>query len=286
LEQKYFNDPKVFELIVEAENTLVDEYARGALSPEVRKRFEEYYLAHPQRRERAKFADALAAKVGPTQPSGISSETFWRRLWAPVGRQRLAWASSFALVVVAAIAVWYFLETRRLRHEFAHAESRRAAQQQRERELQQQLSNEQQRSTQLAEELARQQADSQVPPPSPETSPAFASLVLTIAGTRSGNLSTPSILRISPETGQVRIQLNLREAEYSFYSAGLTDAGGQEIFSWRRLTAKPTRQGSRLTLVMPANKLTKGDYILTLKGAEQSGETEDISKSLFRVERN
>jgi len=63
LEQRYFNDRLLFEQMVQAENALVDRYARGLLSPEVRDRFESYYLAHPKRRERARFAEALAAKL-------------------------------------------------------------------------------------------------------------------------------------------------------------------------------------------------------------------------------
>ena len=42
LEEAYFNDRRLFEQVVRAENELVDRYARGLLPPPVRERFEKY----------------------------------------------------------------------------------------------------------------------------------------------------------------------------------------------------------------------------------------------------
>src|SRR5215831_8928385 len=53
LEQRYFTDPALFDQIVEVENELADDYARGRLDVQTRQRFETHYLNHPQRRERA-----------------------------------------------------------------------------------------------------------------------------------------------------------------------------------------------------------------------------------------
>jgi len=36
---------------------------------------------------------------------------------------------------------------------------------------------------------------------------------------------------------------------------------------------------------LPSSKLTSGDHMLTLGGSLQNGEFEDVSKSLFRVEK-
>ena len=56
LEKSYFKDPLVFNQVLQVESALVDSYARGQLSSEVRERFEQYYLNHPSRRERVEFA--------------------------------------------------------------------------------------------------------------------------------------------------------------------------------------------------------------------------------------
>ena len=46
-----------------------------------------------------------------------------------------------------------------------------------------------------------------------------------------------------------------------------------------------TKSGANFRFAVPASKFTSGDYILTLKGVMPSGEVEDVSKSLFRVEK-
>jgi hypothetical protein len=80
--------------------------------------------------------------------------------------------------------------------------------------------------------------------------------------------------------------LKLLDADYSAYRASLKSAGGEEIYAWQRLTPKPTEPGGNFFLIIPARKFVGGgDYILTLKGIHETGEVEDISKSLFRVER-
>lgn len=293
LEQEYFNDGRLFDQMVQVENELVDKYARGLLSPPVRDSFEQYYLTHPKRRERAKFAVALAAKLAQTSEVATAppprAESLWSRLQSSMRGPKLAWAFSVALLLMAAGAVWLLVESRRLRQEFAKTESQRTTQAQRERELQQQVASERQRAEQLSAELERlraeQQAISPVPTPPVKALPAFVSLMLTVGGTRSADTAPPAVLVIPARTEQVRLQLNLSARDYPSYRAALQAAGGKEIFAWQRLTPKATKAGARLALIIPAQRFATGDYILTLRGISETGEVEDVSKSLFRVER-
>jgi hypothetical protein len=64
----------------------------------------------------------------------------------------------------------------------------------------------------------------------------------------------------------------------------LLAAGGKQVFKRERLLPLSKLHPS-LVLIVPTNKLPDGDYILALKGVTQAGETEDVSKFLFRVER-
>ena len=84
LEEKYFTDPKVFDDMVKAENELSDNYARGLLNPESREKFEQYYLAHPKRRERAEFAQTLVTKLDQFETDRseplVREVPGWRRL--------------------------------------------------------------------------------------------------------------------------------------------------------------------------------------------------------------
>jgi anti-sigma factor RsiW len=285
LEQEYFNDPRLFDQMVQAESELVDKYARGLLSPATRESFEKYYLAHPKRRERANFARALATTIDESNEvaavSQPDAESFWNRLLFSMRDPKIAWGFSVALLLMTVVAVWLLFETRRLSQDLS-------AQEQRERELQQQATSERQRADQLAAELERRRDDQPVVSPSPrpiKSVPAIASLVLAVGGTRSIDGATPALLTIQTGTEQVRIQLNLRENAYSSYRAVLQAAGGREVFAWPRLVAKRARSGASLTLTMPAQRFAIGDYILTLRGMNKTGEVEDVSKSLFRVEK-
>lgn len=83
----------------------------------------------------------------------------------------------------------------------------------------------------------------------------------------------------------MRLQLTLQDHEYSSYGVTIGAVGGQEIF--RRSALRPTSDtsGARLTLVVPARRFDAGDYMLTLQGTTSSGEIEDLSQSLFHVEK-
>lgn len=193
LEEQYFSDQRLFERVVQAENDLVDKYARGLLPSATRDRFEKHYLAHPHRRERARFAEALAAKLGEEKAIGAASSSAptqrWWNLLALSRGPKLAWAFSVALLLISIVAaLWLFIETKRLRQELARTESQRSIREQRERDLQQQVTDEQLRAESLSEELERLRGQQASPAPSPERetkgAATFATLMLTIGGTR------------------------------------------------------------------------------------------------------
>jgi hypothetical protein len=115
--------------------------------------------------------------------------------------------------------------------------------------------------------------------------PTFVSLLLTIGGARGTDTRPPATLVIPPGTEQVRLQLDLKEQDYPSYRAVLQAVGGEEVLRRPSLTPKPTASGARLVLVVPARQLATGDYLLTLKGVHPSGEVEEVSQSLFRVEK-
>lgn len=285
LEEAYFNDQRLFDQMVQAENELVDKYARGLLSPAMRESFEKHYLAHPKRRERANFARALAARLDEGNEvaavTRTSSESLSNRLLSSMRGPRLAWGFALALLLMTVVAGWSLLETQRLRRDLS-------AQEQRERVLQQQAASERQRAEQLAAELERRRDDQPTVSPSPtpiKSAQAFVSLVLAVGGTRSIDGATPARLVIPPGTEQVRIQLNLRENAYSIYRVVVQAADSREVFGSGRIVAKRAGSGATLTLTLPAQTFTNGDYILTLRGVTSSGEVEDVSKSIFSVEK-
>lgn len=293
LEREYFNNVQTFDQLVEAENELMDQYARGQLTPEKRVRFENHYLAHPELQERVKFSQALAAKVDQRNeipaPSA-QTESSMNRWLALLPGPKLAWAFSIILLLMAVGATWSLIKVRRLKQDLVRMETERATQAQQESDLQQQVASERQRAEQLSAELDRLRAehDNSLPSPSPsasEYSPSFVTLSLAVSGIRGSESGPPDLLVIPARTEQVRIQLTLRESDYLSYSAALQPAGGGEIYVSRNLKPTTNKSGASLGLVIPGQKFASGDYILTLRGISQSGEAEDVSKSIFRVER-
>lgn len=289
LEREYFADPALFERLVAAENELLDQYARGRLSPRERERFERHYLSHPARRERAELARALHTKLEPERaaaaPHATDGASWWLGWFAPARVSRPAWALAASLVLVATGAAWLLVGTRMRWQESAADGALVARQEQTAPAPQRQVTDEPPAGRETPGNPAPPAPVRQTPPPRAKTAPAVASLLLTVAGTREANAPAPSVLNVPAGTRQVRLRLNLAEDDHRDYSAVLQAAGGREVYSWRRLT--PGTSGSRVSfaLALPAEKLAGGDYVLTLRGVGEGGETEDVSKSLFRVER-
>ena len=293
LERRYFADSAFFERLSQCESDLMDDYARGRLSPETRERFEKAYLADPERRARLRFSEALVAKLDREVSPGLipqeaETTSWWQKLFVPfIGGQR-ALAFSFAVLLLMVLgSAWLLLRTSRLRNELAQTRATEAAREQHERELQQQLIDEQARNQQLIAELDRERAQ-----PTPEvgiaspknTAPAFVSLLLVASGVRGAETRSPT-LSIPAGTQEVRIELKTAENEYQSYQLELHALGGKAIFDRKKVKPTMTKSGANFGFSVPASRFTSGDYILTLKGVIPSGEVEDVSKSLFRVEK-
>ncbi len=292
LEEKYFTDPQVFDKMVKAENELVDNYARGLLNPESREKFEQYYLAHAKRRERAEFAQTLVTKLDQFEThrseSLVREVPGWRRLLPDLsgGHRAFAFSISLALLLLLLGLGVLFFKTRRSQEELARTQAANAAQQQRDSELQEQLANERTRANDSNDELNRarpQVTKSQPKAPSTQTTTAFVTLLLTAGGIRGTDTALAPEIIIPTGTEQVRIQVNLRESGYSNYRVVLQAVGGETIFSRQGVKPQATKSGSTFVINVPARRFASGDYILTLRGVRPDAEIDDVSKSIFRV---
>jgi anti-sigma factor RsiW len=64
-EESYLADDDLFAELLTIEAELIDSYARGALAPHERERFERYFLRSAERRARVAFAISLLKMVEP-----------------------------------------------------------------------------------------------------------------------------------------------------------------------------------------------------------------------------
>jgi len=90
IEQAYFADDAFFEQLIDVRNDLVDAYARGMLSAEDRKRFEERLLTTESGSDRVGFARALQQKIAARSARKTGDSRFF------------AIAASLLIVVIAA----------------------------------------------------------------------------------------------------------------------------------------------------------------------------------------
>jgi hypothetical protein len=291
LERQYFSDPAVIERVTEVESRLLDAYARGQLSDDMRERVARRYLTHPVRRERLKFAEALAARLDDFEPadarrekrpSGRGEALGW---WTGPGRT-VRFSMTFAVLMLAATAGWLFVERIRLQESLHRVQESDATREQRERELEQQLTTERRNAEAVTADRDRLRAQQSNPsdaavPTRP--TPAVVSLVLAIGGLRSPD-DLPRTLKMPPGTEQVRFQLNLKENSYVRYGIILQTVGGAEVLSRQGLQAEKAVPGWVLVITAPARRLAPGDYMLTLSGVTRGGDRDQISTSVFRVE--
>ncbi|MEO6393067.1 MAG: hypothetical protein ABIP75_14560 [Pyrinomonadaceae bacterium] len=291
LEERYFADSRIFDQLVAAENKLVDKYARGQLTDDLRVRLERTYLADPARRDRVKFAQAFAEKTGAFQAaaaplprvSWLQNLLAGSRSLKPAFRYSLA----FATLLVVLFGAWLLVNAWRRQREAAQIQAN-TNQQERER------ADQSERERKRAEEIANGNdpvRQTPLPPleptptPKPSSEPRSVTLALTIGGVRGGGGSATPTLALAPATTQVRLVLRLTDNDYPTYRATLRSVSSAAILS--QLNVKPRTAGAGVTIIftVPATKLVGGDYVLTISGVDPNGDIDDLGKSLFRVDR-
>ena len=277
-ERDFFTDARVFERLVVAETDLIDDYVRHRLSPEIEERFERHYLADPHRRARVDVADALVARLdarsSTTRPTSDGDSPVDR----PAVRGR-AWRLTMALATaaLALVTVGLLVETARLRRGLNDVQSAKSAVDQRERDLQDQLARERARARELASELDRVRAAS----PADRATASIVALTLSLRASRGADSGPPPTLAIGPDTKEARVDITVDGNDYARYRLSLNDVAGTTLIASEHVAAS----GSRLRLVVPAERLAEGDYVITVSGEGTADAIDALGKILVRVVR-
>lgn len=307
LEEKLLADDEQFDRVREVENSLIDDYVRGRLSPEDRERFERHYLASPVHLRRVAVARNLIAEADESGAEPIAPEptVSWRARFPEMFRVSPAswrFAQVAAILLLAAAGLWLLVDRARLRRELAQSRIESEAKRGREQALADQLAAARGEGENLTAELEQLRAagdarpQQQITPalptmtPSPVTPPARQSprpsvfaFLLSPTLVRGGG-GDPQTLAIPPQTDVARLRMRVEQNDARRFQINVQTVEGRPV--WNQHIAKPRTDGAGgavVTANIPAGKLVRGDYILTLSSVTPAGETEEINRYFFRV---
>jgi len=298
IEDRAFSDKEYLASITAVENDLIDEYVRGELAADDRRRFESRFLASAERRKRVEFARALRIAVseaaGPEKkmvqpaPRWTWRESLYAFFSGLNPAARLAFVAAAILVVTG--AAWLFVETQRLRRQVTQLQAENQSRQ----NLQQALELERKRSEELnarldQEKQQREQTDESLrqltetpeattPPPPP----VIASFTL-LPGLSRGGGENPNFV-LSNDARLVRLHIGIDpEEQYKSFAVDLRTVAGRPVWNRENLAARAGRGPRAVGLTLPATVLKSGEYELRLRGLTEGGGSEDVGFYYFNV---
>lgn len=234
IEQRFFEDDAFFDEILEAQDDLIDDYARGALPARFQAAVEERLLADAEGQRRVTVARALHARAAAPLPAAAATPPISRP--APAHRWMLA-AAALAVAGIAATA-WFAVDNARLRREIAQREQAAAP--------------------------PAPEVDVRTPPASPRAESVVAELRLVPRVLRSQ--TAPVAARIAAGASIVRVDLPLEERDDGAVAVALERAGAGRV--WFQAEVVERRDGARV-IWLPASLLEPGDYeVLVWRGVE------------------
>lgn len=275
LEEAFFADSEMLEHMQEVEFDLVDSYVRGKLSNDERGQFERHYLVSPQHLERVAVArELLRVANEQVSPLSVSSkESFWEKLLASLRAPQFAFGAAVTAVVLLLVGVNWLAIQKTLWHQQRQKE--RVAELNRRTELENQIALQNERNAKLNSELERLRNET-----APRIQPTLFSFAL-LSTVRGG--SEQQILKIPGGTDQVRLLMKTESGNYRSFLTNIRQVDGNGSWNQAANAAKQPNGGATVSVKIPANKLSSGDYILTLNGTDATGSTEEINRYFFRV---
>jgi hypothetical protein len=211
---------------------------------------------------------------------------FWKGS-VPAWRQ---WVAVAAAVVLSVVIVAFWLRNRELQRQLRTADANYAR-------LRQETDTQAKITTETKAELSAEQQQTQMleaqverlhTSPPDKISDTILNIVLSIdyfvGATRGGEkkvrtLDVPANARLS--------RLTLDVPASSFESFNILLRRGDEKIVWRRsgLKARPAGDRRKLSLAIPAEDLTAGDYELSLSGVPSEGDAELVGRYYLKVQR-
>lgn len=289
IEDRMFRDNGFYEHVLAIQEELADDYVLDNLTTDQRVHFERNFLRSPRRRERVAFAMAFTralADQSSSYPAAASSEAvdqsrkWWSFLWLP-NRPQLALASMAIAFVLLVGGTWLYVQNRVLTKRVEIAQSKQQSILNSSREKAEAAEIERQRlehenaglraqSTEMQAKIQERErelaASKRASEPVSAITSQIATFILSPGLTRGSD--EPEKVLISSKSRLIQLQLALAKPEdYKGYVAEVRTARGNLIFSKSLPAARPMSFGQAVSLTLPVDQISIGEYEVTLKGA-------------------
>lgn len=269
-------DPEYFDALLEAEESLTDEYARGQVKGVEKEEFDRYFLKsseHQEGLELARLLNRYFSEHGNKRSASIIA------FWAPRWRTTMEASLTCVALALMAASLWLLREVTNLRGQLTRLQGKYSSEEQHHEALVQEMTQERQEVSKLTQQVAGLQS----PLPSSNSNTISISL-------------TPGMDRSEAETHQVtipasarrlRLQLKIQNGDYTSYQVQIETVEGQVVWRRENLESRSAQDGSGevIRLVVPSAFLTRSDYLVMLSGKTPSGNLERAATYNLNIKR-
>lgn len=305
-EERLFLDEDLSFAVEAAEKDLIDEYLRGELDFEEKRKFESNFLITDSRRDKLRVAEVLNRKLfAEKETAAVSEKSLWEKLRSLFAVPNLALAGGAAAIILFLILGGIWLSRRDNNQQIASGNNQNSIIEKRETppptvqpmaenpnnsnanaqiNRANNLSNKVTNSNEKPAPNANRQKETKPenpPPAKKENSESSGGAILAFTlfpATRSGENQR---LTIAPETETISLRvLHNNEDAFVRYRAELRNSDGETVWS-REIPARSKSKSLDFTL---DSKLFKADlYELALLGVTPAGEYEETNFYNFTV---
>lgn len=321
IEERFMTDDAAYDEMLAVEDELFYEYSESEMSQAERTVFKRKFLATRQGRDRLAFAGAFLETTSQlARESSYASTTeeqpgILRSIAAffSFGRAMQFGMAAAALIIMIGV-VGYLIRDQRMRNELAaiqqqqeadrlEREAQIAEKRRQQEEIENQLAAERNKSTVDEERIEKLETDKKKLETeikerkrAGERSPNIAkpggqSTIATLVispglFTRSDGVPMNQV-KLSPSATRLQMSLLLKNVgEYASYGTIVTAVDtDQTILSRSGLKPSGRSRSRKLGITIPAKSLQRADYEITLTGTTKTGETEELTKYYFSVDK-
>ena len=290
IEDRFMVESDLFDALNASEEDLLEEYARGELSPPERQQIERRLLLVPRNRERVRLLSNMHAAFERAQATPAPVPAHQKKDRSFFRLPALRYALAAACLVLMCGIVWRLLPGRTREDSLQANNTPRSDTAQPTpphvpAPANPALAADGQTATEGGGHPAvNSNAVPQTPPlkdraapPRAAARPFVATLLLTPGATRSEGSASELILPAKAQAA--RIKLVLETGGHARYRAVLSDEDGAPVWTSGALKAR----GQIITLNIPRRFLREGDHLINLSGYDAAGSGTRVANYSFRI---